>query len=87
MLPPTPHPGKIICVGLNDSDHAAEAGLKIPTSAILFLRVPGSVVGPGQAIIRPKAAKRDDDEAEFSVVIVKNGRHMQKANARGYVAG
>ncbi len=87
MLPPIPNPGKIICVGLNYSDHAAEAGLSIPTSAILFLRVPGSIVGHGQAIIRPKASKHFDYEAELMVVIGKKGRNIPKSKALDYVAG
>ncbi|NQU71114.1 MAG: fumarylacetoacetate hydrolase family protein [Rhodospirillales bacterium] len=87
MLPPIPNPGKIICVGLNYSDHAAEANLGIPTSAILFLRVPGSIVGHGQAIIRPKASKHFDYEAELMVVIGKKGRNIPKSRALDYVAG
>ena len=77
LLPPIPNPGKIICVGLNYSDHAAEAGLGIPKSEILFLRVPGSIVGHGQAIIRPKASKHFDYEAELVAVIGKKGRIAQ----------
>jgi acylpyruvate hydrolase len=87
MLPPIPNPGKIICVGLNYSDHAAEANLGIPTSAILFLRVPGSIVGHGQAIIRPKASKHFDYEAELMIVIGKKGRNIPKSKALDYVAG
>lgn len=87
MLPPVPNPGKIICVGLNYSDHAAEANLGIPTSEILFLRVPGSIVGHGQAIIRPKASKHFDYEAELMIIIGKKGRNIPKSKALDYVAG
>ena len=87
MLPPVPNPGKIICVGLNYSDHAAEAGLSIPKSEILFLRVPGSIVGHGQAIIRPKASKHFDYEAELIIVIGKKGRNIPKSKALDHVAG
>jgi 2-keto-4-pentenoate hydratase/2-oxohepta-3-ene-1,7-dioic acid hydratase in catechol pathway len=87
LLPPIPNPGKIICVGLNYKDHAAEANLGIPTSAILFLRLPSSIVGPGQAIIRPKASKDFDYEAELMVVIGKKGRNIPKSRALDYVAG
>ena len=87
LLPPIEKPGKIICVGLNYSDHAAEAGLKPPDYPILFLRVPGSVVGHGQPIIRPKASKHFDYEAELVVVIGRRGRNIPKSKALDYVAG
>jgi 2-keto-4-pentenoate hydratase/2-oxohepta-3-ene-1,7-dioic acid hydratase in catechol pathway len=87
LLPPITSPGKIICVGLNYSDHAAEAGLKPPDYPILFLRVPGSVVGHGQAIIRPKASKHFDYEAEMVVVIGRRGRNIAKSKALDHVAG
>ncbi len=86
-LPPVPNPGKIICVGLNYSDHAAEAGLKAPDYPILFLRVNNSVVGHGQAIIRPKASKHFDYEAELIAVIGKKGRNIPKSKALEYVVG
>ncbi len=86
-LPPIPTPGKIICVGLNYSDHAAEAGLKAPDYPILFLRVPGSIVGHGQAIIRPKASKHFDYEAELIAVIGKKGRNIAKSKALDHVVG
>ncbi len=87
ILPPIPNPGKIICVGLNYSDHAAEAGLKPPDFPILFLRVPSSVVGHGQPIIRPKASKHFDYEAEMVAVIGRRGRNIPKSKALDYVAG
>ncbi len=87
ILPPIERPGKIICIGLNYSDHAAEAGLTPPDYPILFLRVPGSVVGHGQAIIRPKASKHFDYEAEMVAVIGRRGRHIAKSKALDYVAG
>ncbi len=87
MLPPVPNPGKIICVGLNYSDHAAEANLGIPTSEILFLRVPNSIVGHGQAIIRPKASKHFDYEAELMIIIGRKGRNIPKSKTLDYVAG
>ncbi len=87
FLPPIETPGKIICVGLNYSDHAAEAGLKPPDYPILFLRVPSSVVGHGQAIIRPKASKHFDYECEMVVVIGRRGRNIAKSKALDHVAG
>lgn len=86
-LPPVPNPDKIICVGLNYSDHAKEAGLKAPDYPILFLRVPGSVVGHRHPIIRPKASSHFDYEAELVVVIGRRGRHIPKSKAMSFVAG
>ncbi|MDE0060964.1 MAG: fumarylacetoacetate hydrolase family protein [Defluviicoccus sp.] len=86
-LPPVPNPGKVICVGLNYSDHAAEAGMKPPEYPVLFLRTPASLVGHGQPILRPKASKHHDYEAELVAVIGKPGRRIAKARALDHVAG
>ena len=86
-LPPVPNPGKVICVGLNYSDHAAEAGMKPPDYPVLFLRTPASLVGHGQPILRPKASKHHDYEAELVAVIGKPGRRIAKARALDHVAG
>ena len=86
-LPPIANPGKIICVGLNYSDHAAEAKLTPPDYPVLFMRTPASLVGHRQALIRPKASKHFDYEAELVVVIGKAGRRIPKARALDHVAG
>lgn len=86
-LPPVPNPGKVICVGLNYSDHAAEAGMKPPDYPVLFLRTPASLVGHGQPILRPRASKHHDYEAELVAVIGKPGRRIAKARALDHVAG
>ncbi len=82
-----PQPGQVICVGLNYSDHAAEAGMKPPEYPVLFLRTPASLVGHGQPILRPKASKHHDYEAELVAVIGKPGRRIAKARALDHVAG
>ncbi len=86
-LPPIARPGKIICVGLNYSDHAAEANLKPPDYPVLFMRTPASFVGHGQALIRPMASDRFDYEAELVVVVGKGGRRIPKSRALDHVAG
>ena len=86
-LPPVPNPGKVICVGLNYSDHAAEAGLTPPDYPVLFLRTAASLVGHGQPILRPRASKHHDYEAELVAVIGKPGRRIAKARALDHVAG
>ena len=86
-LPPVQAPGKILCIGLNYKDHAAEAGLKIPTFPVVFARFPNSIVGNGQAIVRPKVSKHFDYEAELVAVIGKKARNVKKSEALDYVAG
>lgn len=86
-LPPIQAPQKMICVGLNYKDHAAEAGLKIPTYPVLFTRFPTSMVGHGHALIAPKASKHFDYEAELVAVIGKKARNVKKSEALDYVAG
>jgi len=84
---PIQDPNKIICIGLNYKDHAAEAGLKIPTYPVVFNRFTTSFVPQGQSIIRPKASKQFDYEAELVVVIGKKARNIKKVEALDYVAG
>lgn len=86
-LPPIEKPGKIICIGLNYSDHAAEANMKVPDYPVLFLRYPNSLVAHRQPMIRPKASKRFDYEAELVAVIGKKGRNIPKSKALDHVAG
>lgn len=64
-------PSKIVCVGRNYRDHAAELGHAIPTEPLIFLKPPSSIINPGQSIKRPKMAERVDYEGELGVVIGK----------------
>ena len=86
-LPPIPEPPKIICVGLNYRDHAAEASMQVPDHPILFNRFATTLVGHGQPLIRPQASGEFDYEGELVVVIGRKGRHIPKDRALGYVAG
>ncbi len=86
-LPPVVNPGKVICIGLNYRDHAAEANMQPPEYPVMFLRTPASLVGHRQPIIRPKASRHHDYEAELVAVIGKRGRRVGKAKALDYVAG
>jgi acylpyruvate hydrolase len=87
LLPPLPNPGKIICLGLNYADHAAESPYAKPDYPVLFARFTTSLVGHGQPLIRPKCSERFDYEAEMVAIIGKRGRHVPKAKALDYVAG
>ena len=86
-LPPIQEPQKMICVGLNYKDHAAEAGLNPPTYPVLFVRFPTSMVGHGQPLIAPRASRRFDYEAELVAVIGSKARNVKKSEALNHVAG
>ncbi|MEE2997084.1 MAG: fumarylacetoacetate hydrolase family protein [Pseudomonadota bacterium] len=86
-LTPIQNPDKIFCIGLNYKDHAAEAGLKAPTYPVVFTRFATSFVAHGQALVRPKASKHFDYEAEMVAVIGKKARNIKKSEALNYVAG
>jgi 2-keto-4-pentenoate hydratase/2-oxohepta-3-ene-1,7-dioic acid hydratase in catechol pathway len=87
FLPLVPHPGKIVCLGLNYADHAKEGGHARPEYPSFFLRGATSMVGHNAPIIRPKASTKLDYEAELAVVIGKKARHLSQANALDCVAG
>ena len=70
-------PSKIVCVGRNYADHAAELGNKVPEIPLIFLKPPSSVIGPEEAIVYPKISKQVDFEGELGLVIGKRCRHVQ----------
>lgn len=86
-LPPLVRPGKIICIGLNYADHAAESSFEVPDYPALFTRFASTLVGHQQPLIRPKASSMFDYEGEMVVVIGKPGRHISKSKALDHVAG
>jgi 2-keto-4-pentenoate hydratase/2-oxohepta-3-ene-1,7-dioic acid hydratase in catechol pathway len=87
LLPPVPDPRKIVCLGLNYSDHAKESGATVPKDPILFSKYPTALVGPGAPIVLPAVSKEVDYEAELVVVVGKRGRPKNEAEALTYVAG
>jgi acylpyruvate hydrolase len=87
LLPPVPRPGKIVCLGLNYADHAAEGGNAKPEYPSFFMRVGTSLVAHNQPIQRPRCSDKLDYEAELAVIIGKTARHVKKADAFSYVAG
>ncbi len=84
---PIPRPGKIICIGLNYRDHAAESNLPLPDFPTVFAKYANVVVGPGEAIVLPKVTEQIDYEAEFAFVIGRTAKHVTEADALEYVAG
>lgn len=69
LLPPLANPSKIICIGLNYSDHARETGMVVPDYPTVFARFSSSVIGHGSPIIRPRASNQLDFEGELAAVI------------------
>jgi 2,4-didehydro-3-deoxy-L-rhamnonate hydrolase len=78
---------KIVCVGLNYADHAAETGAKIPKEPILFLKAVSSLNGPNDDIIIPRGAVKTDWEVELGVVIGARTSYVNEQDALGHVAG
>jgi 2-keto-4-pentenoate hydratase/2-oxohepta-3-ene-1,7-dioic acid hydratase in catechol pathway len=80
-------PSKIVALGLNYRDHAAEFGHPIPEEPLLFLKPSTSVIGPDEDIVYPEMSRRVDYEAELAVVIGKTARQVKEADFRDYVLG
>ncbi len=81
-------PGKVICIGLNYSDHAAESGMAIPQEPIIFQKGANTVVGPNDNILIPRNSEKTDWEVELGVVIGKDARYLNSAEeAKDYIAG
>ena len=78
---------KIVCVGLNYKDHAAESGSPIPRDPVLFSKYHTALLGHGGEIVLPVVSKKVDFEAELVIVIGKKGRNVPVASALDYVAG
>jgi 2-keto-4-pentenoate hydratase/2-oxohepta-3-ene-1,7-dioic acid hydratase in catechol pathway len=84
---PIARPPKIICVGLNYRDHAAESGMAIPEVPTIFAKFSTAVIGPRQAIVLPRNSTRPDYEAELAVAIGKGGRHIAAERWQEHVFG
>ena len=79
--------GKFICIGLNYSDHAAEAGLKVPPEPVVFFKATSAICGPNDDIEIPRTSTKTDWEVELGVVIGKKAKYIDEADALDYVAG
>jgi len=80
-------PSKIVCVGLNYKDHAAEQGKPLPPEPLLFIKPTSAVIGPGEPIRLPPGVGRVDHEAELGVVIGRRAHRVTRAHAWEYVFG
>ncbi len=81
------HIGKLVCVGLNYSDHAAESNMPVPTEPILFLKPSSAVCGPNDDVEIPRGSKKTDWEVELGVVIGRRAKYVSEQDALAHVAG
>ena len=79
--------GKFICIGLNYSDHAAESGMAVPKEPVVFMKATSSIIGPDDDVVIPRDSLKTDWEVELGVVIGKEARYVEEADALSYVAG
>jgi 2-keto-4-pentenoate hydratase/2-oxohepta-3-ene-1,7-dioic acid hydratase in catechol pathway len=79
--------GKMVCIGLNYTDHAQEVGLPLPAEPLLFIKANSAINGPHDPIVRPKGGVKLDYEVELGAVIGRDARDVSEADALKYVAG
>ena len=86
-MAPVPNPGKILCLGLNYRDHAAEVNKPLPDSPTIFSKFNNCVIGHQECIHIPKVSHQIDYEAELAIVIGKRAKHVSETDAMDYIAG
>jgi ureidoglycolate lyase len=84
---PVANVGKLICIGLNYSDHAKESNMPIPTEPVVFMKATSAIIGPNDDVLLPAGSKKGDWEVELAVVIGKTARNVSESNALEHVAG
>lgn len=84
---PVARPSKIICVGLNYSDHAAEGNMKVPTEPVIFFKSTTAICGPFDDLVIPKGSLKTDWEVELAIVIGHKARYVGESEAVDYIAG
>jgi len=87
LLSPVRHPEKVVCVGVNYADHAAESGMALPSEPVIFNKFPTTLRGHGDEIVLPPTSSEVDYEAELVVVIGTGGKNIRKEDALHHVAG
>jgi 2-keto-4-pentenoate hydratase/2-oxohepta-3-ene-1,7-dioic acid hydratase in catechol pathway len=81
-------PGKIVCIGLNYRDHAAESNLPVPAEPVVFMKAPDTVIGPYDQVLVPRGSTKTDWEVELAVVIGRTARYLEsEADALACVGG
>ena len=84
---PISNPEKVICIGLNYADHAAESGMPIPEEPVVFSKYASAIIGSGDTIVAPSVSQQVDYEVELVVVIGTSGRNIAREDAMAHVAG
>jgi 2-keto-4-pentenoate hydratase/2-oxohepta-3-ene-1,7-dioic acid hydratase in catechol pathway len=87
ILAPVPHPEKVICIGLNYADHAAESGVEAPSEPVVFNKFASALAADGDPIVLPAISQKVDYEAELVVVIGRGGRGISRDDAWQHIAG
>ncbi len=84
---PVARPSKIICIGLNYSDHAKESNMQLPAEPVIFFKATSAIVGPNDDLVIPKNSVKTDWEVELAVVIGKKASYIEEGDALNHVAG
>ena len=85
--PPIARPGKIVCIGLNFRDHAAETGAALPKEPVVFLKATSALAGPDDDVVIPRGSAKTDWEVELAIVIGKRASYVSEDAAMEHVAG
>src|ERR1700737_3808303 len=85
--PPIARPSKIVCIGLNFRDHAAESKMEIPKEPVIFFKSTTSLVGPNDSLVMPRGATKVDWEVELALVMSRKALYVSRENALEFVAG
>ena len=87
VAPPISRPSKIVCIGLNYRDHAAESGMDLPAEPVVFFKSTTALTGPNDDVVIPKGASKLDWEVELAVVMGSKASHVTREHAGNYIAG
>ncbi|MEF3405556.1 fumarylacetoacetate hydrolase family protein [Agromyces sp. CCNWLW203] len=88
LAAPIAQPTKIVCIGLNFSDHAAETGAEIPAEPVVFMKDPSTIVGPFDDVLIPRGSEKTDWEVELGIVIAREARYLDSpADAAAVIGG
>jgi 2-keto-4-pentenoate hydratase/2-oxohepta-3-ene-1,7-dioic acid hydratase in catechol pathway len=85
--PAIKRPSKIVCIGLNYSDHATETNAKVPDEPVIFFKSTTAIIGPNDDVIIPRNSTKTDWEVELAVVIGKKASYIEENEAADYIAG
>jgi 2,4-didehydro-3-deoxy-L-rhamnonate hydrolase len=85
--PPLKRPSKIVCIGLNFRDHAAESGMALPTEPVIFFKATTALAGPNDAVIVPRGGSKLDWEVELAVVVGRTAQYVSREQAAGHIVG